>query len=155
MLPSDERDLQGGAMSGYVVAQIDEMEEVNDGRCPMRPVRALMGITSFGVNTWTGHSAGDRIINEHDEGEGGDSQEELYLVQQGRATFEVDGERVEAPSGPTSSGPPSPRSRRRPSWRSEAHPARRTSPRAGRSGLRSIRSMHPGITPRRPLEGAP
>jgi len=87
-------------MSGYVVAQIDEMEEVNDGRCPVRPVRALLGIRSFGVNTWTGHNAGDRIINEHDEGDDeGDSQEELYLVQRGRATFELDGDRVEAPAG--------------------------------------------------------
>jgi tetratricopeptide (TPR) repeat protein len=87
-------------MNGYVVAQIDELEEVNDGRCPMRPVRALLGIRSFGVNTWTGHNAGDRIINEHDEGDDeGDSQEELYLVQQGRATFELDGDRVEAPAG--------------------------------------------------------
>ena len=54
------------------------------------------GITSFGVNTWTGKSAGDRIINEHDEA---DEHEELYLVQQGRATFELDGERVDAPAG--------------------------------------------------------
>ena len=44
-------------MNGCVVAQIDELEEVNDGRCPMRPVRALLGIRSFGVNTWTGHNA--------------------------------------------------------------------------------------------------
>ena len=51
---------------------------------------------SFGVNTWTGKSAGDRIINEHDEA---DEHEELYLVQQGRATFELDGERVDAPAG--------------------------------------------------------
>jgi hypothetical protein len=54
------------------------------------------GIVSFGVNTWTGKSPGDRIINEHDEA---DEHEELYLVQQGRATFELDGERVDAPAG--------------------------------------------------------
>jgi hypothetical protein len=87
-------------LSGYVVTKLDDIEEVSDGRCPVRPVRALMGITSFGVNAWTGHNAGDRIINEHDEGDNeADSQEELYLVQQGRATFELDGERVEAPAG--------------------------------------------------------
>jgi tetratricopeptide (TPR) repeat protein len=86
-------------MSGYVVTQLEDMEEVSDGRCPVRPVRSLMGVTSFGVNAWTGHNAGDRIINEHDEGDSGDSQEELYLVQQGRATFELDGERIEAPAG--------------------------------------------------------
>ena len=83
-------------MSGYTVARIDEIDELSDGRCAFRPVRKHFGIMSFGVNTWTGKSAGDRIINEHDEA---DQHEELYLVQQGRATFELDGERVEAPAG--------------------------------------------------------
>jgi tetratricopeptide (TPR) repeat protein len=83
-------------MSDYTVARIDEIDELSDGRCPFRPVRMHFGIMSFGVNTWTGKSAGDRIINEHDEA---DEHEELYLVQQGRATFELDGERVDAPAG--------------------------------------------------------
>jgi tetratricopeptide (TPR) repeat protein len=83
-------------MSEYSVARIDEIDELSDGRCPFRPVRKHFGIMSFGVNTWTGKSAGDRIINEHDEA---DEDEELYLVQQGRATFELDGERVDAPAG--------------------------------------------------------
>jgi mannose-6-phosphate isomerase-like protein (cupin superfamily) len=42
---------------------------------------------------------GDRLINEHDESQEHDLQEELYLVQRGRATFELDGERVDAPAG--------------------------------------------------------
>ena len=83
-------------MSGYEVARLDEIEEMNDGREPWRPVRHHFGITSFGVNTWTGHDAGDRIINEHDEAE---ENEELYVVLQGRAVFELDGERVDAPAG--------------------------------------------------------
>src|SRR5205823_3709909 len=52
-----------------------------------------------GVNAWAGRDAGDRIINEHDESEDEDLQEELYLVQRGRATFELDGQRVDAPAG--------------------------------------------------------
>jgi tetratricopeptide (TPR) repeat protein len=83
-------------MSGYAVAHLDEIDEQDDGRCPYRPVRHHFGITAFGVNAWTGHDAGDRIINEHDEVE---ENEELYVVQQGRATFELDGERVDAPAG--------------------------------------------------------
>jgi tetratricopeptide (TPR) repeat protein len=83
-------------MSNYEVAHLDEIEETNDGRSPWRPVRHHFGITSFGVNAWTGHNAGDRIINEHDEA---DENEELYFVHQGRATFELDGERVDAPAG--------------------------------------------------------
>jgi tetratricopeptide (TPR) repeat protein len=85
-------------MNGYAVAHLDAIEELSDGRCPWRPVRHHFGITSFGVNAWTGREAGDRIINEHDES-GEDSDEELYLVQQGRATFELDGEPVDAPAG--------------------------------------------------------
>jgi hypothetical protein len=85
-------------MSDYAVAHLDEIEEMNDGRCPSRPVRHHLGITAFGVNAWTAREAGDRIINEHDESEP-DSNEELYLVLSGRATFELDGDRVVAPVG--------------------------------------------------------
>jgi hypothetical protein len=85
-------------MSGYVVAHLDEIDEIDDGRCPLRPVRHHFGITAFGVNAWTAREAGDRIINEHDESEP-DSNEELYLVLRGRAVFEVDGDRVVAPAG--------------------------------------------------------
>jgi tetratricopeptide (TPR) repeat protein len=85
-------------MSDYAVARLDEIAEISDGREPWRPVRHHFGITSFGVNAWTGHEAGDRIINEHDEADDGDSQEELYVVQEGRARFELDGEQVDAPA---------------------------------------------------------
>jgi tetratricopeptide (TPR) repeat protein len=85
-------------MTGYAVARLDEIEELTDGREPFRPVRHHFGITSFGVNAWTASEAGDRIINEHDESEPG-SSEELYLVVQGRAVFELDGDRVAAPAG--------------------------------------------------------
>jgi tetratricopeptide (TPR) repeat protein len=84
-------------MSRHAVAHLEEIDEISDGRCPYRPVRHHFGISSFGINTWTGHDAGDRIINEHDES--GAEEEELYVVQQGRATFELDGERVDAPAG--------------------------------------------------------
>jgi tetratricopeptide (TPR) repeat protein len=83
-------------MNDYAVARLDGLEEITDGRCPMRPIRHHFGITSFGVNAWTGRAAGDRIINEHDEA---DEDEELYLVNAGRARFELDGEQVDAPAG--------------------------------------------------------
>ena len=85
-------------MSGYAVAHLDEIEELDDGRCPLRPVRLHFGITGFGVTTWTARAAGDRIINEHEESDP-DSNEELYLVLRGRAVFELDGDRVDAPTG--------------------------------------------------------
>jgi hypothetical protein len=83
-------------MSGYTVAGLDDIVEIGDGGLPCRPVRHHFGITAFGVNAWTAAAAGERIINEHDEA--GDA-EELYVVQRGRATFELDGERVDAPAG--------------------------------------------------------
>jgi mannose-6-phosphate isomerase-like protein (cupin superfamily) len=82
--------------TGYTLAHLDQITEMSDGRQPWRPVRHHFGITSFGANTWTGHRAGDRIINEHDE-EG--ENEELYFVHRGRARFELDGEQVDAPEG--------------------------------------------------------
>jgi hypothetical protein len=86
-------------MSGYQVAHLDDIEELDDGRQPYRPVRHHFGITSFGMTAWTGRETGDQILNEHDEADAQDRSEELYLVQSGRAAFELDGERVDAPAG--------------------------------------------------------
>jgi hypothetical protein len=83
---------------------LDEIDELVDARCPFRPVRLHFGITSFGVTAWTARGAGDRIINEHDEQDVGD--EELFLVLHGRAAFELDGNRVDAPAGTLVFSPP-------------------------------------------------
>jgi len=85
-------------MGDYAVSHLDEIDELDDGRCPYRPVRDHLGITAFGATAWTARAAGDRIINEHEEEEP-DSDEELYLVMEGRAVFELDGDRVDAPAG--------------------------------------------------------
>ena len=81
-------------MSGYAIAHLDEIDELSDGRCPWRPVRHHFGISSFGINAWTAREPGERIINEHDEADEADRSEELYLVLEGRAVFELDGERI-------------------------------------------------------------
>jgi mannose-6-phosphate isomerase-like protein (cupin superfamily) len=86
-------------MSDYSLARLEEIEEMSDGRVPWQPVRHHLGVSAFGVNAFTGKNAGDRIINEHDEAEEHDRQEELYVVQSGRARFELDGETVDAPAG--------------------------------------------------------
>jgi hypothetical protein len=83
-------------VTDYAVTHLTEIDVLSDGRCPWRPVRHHFGITSFGVNAFTGQDLGDRIINEHDEA---DEHEELYLVHQGRARFELDGQEVDAPAG--------------------------------------------------------
>jgi tetratricopeptide (TPR) repeat protein len=86
-------------MSGYAIAHMEEINELSDGRQPWRPVRHHFGISSFGINTWTARDVGERIINEHDEADESDRSEELYLVTKGRAVFELDGERRDAPAG--------------------------------------------------------
>src|SRR2546421_6249131 len=97
MLSAVDKRSERMSMDGYAVAHVDDIEELDDGRAPMRAVRHQFGITSFGVNAWIAREAGARIINEHDESE--DSNEELYLVLRGRASFEVDGEQFDAPAG--------------------------------------------------------
>jgi hypothetical protein len=59
-------------------------------------VREHLGIRAFGINAYTPSEDGT-LINEHDEA--GSGQEELYIVLDGKATFEVDGEAVDAPPG--------------------------------------------------------
>ena len=91
-------------MAAYRVAHLDELDELVDGTLPFRPVRLHFGISSFGVTTWTAPASGDRLIDEHDEQDVGD--EELFLVLRGRAVFEVDGKRVDAPAGTFVFSPP-------------------------------------------------
>jgi Tetratricopeptide repeat len=64
------------------------------------PVRRRLGILAFGVNAYTSDAAGPHVIEEHDEvGSGAGGHEELYVVVRGRATFTIDGERLDAPAG--------------------------------------------------------
>jgi tetratricopeptide (TPR) repeat protein len=70
----------------------------DDGRERL-DVRRGLGITAFGVSAFRA-PGGVELVREHDEtllGEAG--QEELYVVVEGAATFEIDGEAVEAPAG--------------------------------------------------------
>src|SRR5581483_5722436 len=92
-------------MADFAVARLDQIDEVDDGRCPFRPVRHHFGMTTFGVTAMTARSDGDRLINEHDEAEP-DSGEELYVVMSGHATFELDGDRRDAPTGTLIHVPP-------------------------------------------------
>src|SRR5436190_2318855 len=90
-------------MSGYTVVHVDDVPEFDDGQVTMRPVRHHLGISGFGVNAWIARDAGDRMIPEHQEADGNekeeDRNEELYVVVRGRAAFELDGERRDAPAG--------------------------------------------------------
>ena len=76
----------------WKVARLDEIER----RDRDIPVREHLGIHSFGINGFVRGEDGT-LINEHTEA--GSGQEELYFVVDGTATFEVDGETIEAPQG--------------------------------------------------------
>jgi len=60
------------------------------------PVREHLGIHAFGINAYAAGEDGT-LIGEHDES--GSGQEELYIVLEGNATFELDGDTVDAPAG--------------------------------------------------------
>jgi len=104
---SERREAMATAVEkGYVFAMLDELESApllapgatDDGR-ERFDVRRRLGISSFGIQAF-GAPAGIDVVREHDEsflGEAG--QEELYVVVSGAATFEIDGESVEAPAG--------------------------------------------------------
>jgi hypothetical protein len=76
----------------WQVVRLDEIERRGRGI----PVREHLGIHAFGINAFRSGEDGT-LINEHDES--GSGQEELYLVLDGTATFEIDGETVDAPAG--------------------------------------------------------
>jgi quercetin dioxygenase-like cupin family protein len=76
----------------WKVARLDEIER----RGRDIPVREHLGLHAFGVNAYTAGEDGT-LINDHDEA--GTGQEELYVVLDGNATFEIDGEKVDAPAG--------------------------------------------------------
>jgi mannose-6-phosphate isomerase-like protein (cupin superfamily) len=82
-------------VSEYTVTRLEEMEQADAEGRGWAPIRQHFGISSFGISSWTAREAGGRLINEHTEGE----DEELYFVHRGRATFELDGERRDAPAG--------------------------------------------------------
>ena len=82
----------------YEVAHIDELEAfpVDDEGLTWRPIRRRFDIRAFGTNAYTATTAGQRVVEEHEES---DNHEELYVVIAGRATFTLDGDEIDAPPG--------------------------------------------------------
>jgi hypothetical protein len=92
-------------MPTYEVARLDDIEEQSDAGAFYRPIRHELGISAFGVTAWTGHAAGDLVVNEHDPGDP-TADQELFLVLRGHAAFDIDGDRVDAPTGTLVYAPP-------------------------------------------------
>jgi hypothetical protein len=74
-------------------------QEEDPGRSRLE-IRRHFGIRAFGTNAYRVTEAGATVIPEHDElGPAAGGHQELYLVVAGNATFTVDGEEVDAPTG--------------------------------------------------------
>ena len=74
---------------GYARGSIDEMGE-GPG---FRKVRRELGVTAFGVNAIVYPPGQEGFLHYHD------TQDELYFVHRGQASFEVDGEEFELGPG--------------------------------------------------------
>lgn len=84
----------------YRVVDLDSLEAIPLEEGVWRPVRRALGVTAFGINAYSAEREGAPLIERHDEtSPGAGGHEELYLVARGGATFEIDGERVDAPEG--------------------------------------------------------
>jgi mannose-6-phosphate isomerase-like protein (cupin superfamily) len=85
-------------LKGYETAHVDELDlmPVNSGEFMWRPVRRRFGITAFGTNAYSAEKAGQRVIEEHSEGDG---HEEMYVVIRGRATFALGDDELDAGPG--------------------------------------------------------
>ena len=88
-------------MAGCGIARIEEVESVDGpGDSDWKPLRHHFGIRAFGLNAWIADHAGQELVEEHDEIDGNaGGHEEIYAITRGRATFLVDGEKVEVPAG--------------------------------------------------------
>jgi hypothetical protein len=84
-------------MARWTVSEITAVAAVTD-REPddpvWYPIQHALGIDTFGANVFVATSAGQTLVEAHDERESG--QQELYLMLEGQATFELDGEQVQA-----------------------------------------------------------
>jgi quercetin dioxygenase-like cupin family protein len=78
-----------------VVREIAEMPVVSKGDPDdpvWYPLQHVLGIDAFGVNLFVAQEAGQTLVEDHDERTSG--QQELYLVLEGSATFELDGKQA-------------------------------------------------------------
>ena len=83
----------------FSVTHLSELESLPVGERGLlwHPIRSRLGIEAFGINAYTAATVGGEVVEEHTEESLG--HEEVYLVIAGRATFTLDGEEVDAPTG--------------------------------------------------------
>ena len=83
----------------WTSVRLDDIEPmpVVNGTLLWRPLRRTLDVGAFGMNAYVAPNAGDDVVEEHNES--ALQHEEVYVVLTGRATFTLDGEAMDAPSG--------------------------------------------------------
>jgi hypothetical protein len=83
-----------------MASRITSLPPVSDGERddPMwYPLQHALGIDTFGANLFVASRANQMLVEEHDEHTSG--QQELYVVLEGEAIFELDGEHTHLDKG--------------------------------------------------------
>jgi hypothetical protein len=84
-------------MAGWAARGLGEIPKVTDGEASdpeWYPLQHFFGITTFGANVFVATHGHETLVGEHDERSSG--QQELYVVLEGEAEFDLAGERVRA-----------------------------------------------------------
>jgi hypothetical protein len=87
-------------MARWTVNRITSTPTVSDGGPDdpvWYPLQHALGIETFGVNLFVASRPGQMLVGEHDEHVSG--QQELYVVLEGAAVFELDGEQAHLDRG--------------------------------------------------------
>ena len=86
-------------MAGWKSVRLDEVEPIPvvAGALRWRPLRRTLDVGAFGINAYVAPKAGDLVVEEHTEQ--ALQHEEVYVVLQGRATFTLGDDTLDAPAG--------------------------------------------------------
>lgn len=90
---------------GYRTLHLDDIQTIrfaDDPETPdWKPVRRELGVEAFGTNAYVAASAGDIVIEPHDEvsSDAAGGHQEIYLVLDGAARFTVDGDEFDVAKG--------------------------------------------------------
>ena len=87
-------------MARWALSRIKSIPTVSDGGTDdpiWYPLQHALGIERFGVNVFVATRSGQMLVEEHDEHTSG--QQELYVVLEGAAVFELDGEEAHLDRG--------------------------------------------------------
>lgn len=87
-------------MVRWTVSEMTAVPTVSDGEpddALWYPLQHALGIATFGLNLFLATRPEQALVEEHDERESG--QQELYLILEGRAVFDLDGEQIRVDGG--------------------------------------------------------